>query len=143
GDGYRFHDAYHYTFAAMLGWSPVTRRNFRRKRKSNPSVDDVEDGGRGWVIEEGIAALSFAYAMENDFFVRTDHIDESLLKAVRALTATGDVKRRSNREWASAIVAGSGLWRQLNDYDGGGLRGDLARRHIECLRTGEASARQG
>jgi NTP pyrophosphatase (non-canonical NTP hydrolase) len=140
GDGYRFHDAYHFTFAAMLGWSPVTRRNFKRKRKSNPSVDDVEDGGRGWVIEEGIAALSFAYAMENDFFARTDHVDESLLKAVRALTATVEVRRRSNREWASAIVTGSRLWRQLNDNDGGGLRGDLERRSIEYLLPGKPSA---
>jgi NTP pyrophosphatase (non-canonical NTP hydrolase) len=139
GDGYRFHDAYHFTFAAMLGWSPVTRRNFKRKRKSNPSVDDVEDGGRGWVIEEGIAALSFAYAMENDFFARTDHVDESLLKAVRALTATVEVRRRSNREWASAIVTGSRLWRQLNDNDGGGLRGDLQRRSIEYLPPGKLS----
>jgi len=133
GDGYRFHDAYHFTFAAMLGWSPVTRRNFKRKRKSNPAVDDVEDGGRGWVIEEGIAALSFAYAMENDFFTSTDHVDESLLKAVRALTATVEVKLRSNREWASAIVTGSRLWRQLKDNNGGGLRGDLERRTIEYV----------
>jgi NTP pyrophosphatase (non-canonical NTP hydrolase) len=140
GDGYRFHDAYHFTFAAMLGWSPVTRRNFKRKRKSDPSVDDVEDGGRGWVIEEGIAALSFAYAMENDFFARTDHVDESLLKAVRALTATVEVRRRSNREWALAIVTGSRLWRQLNDNDGGALRGDVERRSIEYLLPGQPSA---
>jgi len=58
GDGYRFHDAYHFTFAALLGWSPVARRNFKRKRKSDPVVDEVEDGGRGWVIEEGIASMA-------------------------------------------------------------------------------------
>jgi NTP pyrophosphatase (non-canonical NTP hydrolase) len=137
GDGYRFHDAYHFTFAAMLGWSPVTRRNFKRKRKSNPAVDEVEDGGRGWVIEEGIAALSFAYAMENDCFTRTDHVDESLLKAVRTLTATVEVKLRSSREWASAIVTASRLWRKLNDNDGGGLRGNLEQRSIEYLSAGE------
>jgi len=133
GDGYRFHDAYHYTFAAMLGWSPVTRRNFKCKRKSNPQVDEVEDGGRGWVIEEGIAALAFAYAMEHSYFERTDHVDESMLKAVRALTATVEVRARSNQEWASAIVTASRLWRQLQQHDGGGLRGDLVRRTIEYL----------
>jgi len=140
GDGYRFHDAYHYTFAAMLGWSPVTRRNFKRKRKSNKAVDEVEDGGRGWVIEEGIAALSFAYAMENDCFAGTDHVDESLLKAVRTLTATVEVKLRSSREWASAIVTASRLWRQLNENDGGGLSGDLERRTIEFLPAQKAPA---
>jgi NTP pyrophosphatase (non-canonical NTP hydrolase) len=133
GDGYRFHDAYHFTFAAMLGWSPVTRRNFKRKRKSNPLVDEVEDGGRSWVIEEGIAALSFAYAMEHNYFERTDHVDESLLKTIRALTATVEVRARSNREWTSAIVNASRLWRQLQEHDAGGLRGDLVRRTIEYL----------
>jgi NTP pyrophosphatase (non-canonical NTP hydrolase) len=133
GDGYRFHDAYHFTFAAMLGWSPVTRRNFKRKRKSNAAVDEVEDGGRGWVIEEAIAALSFAYAMENGFFAATDHVDESLLKTVRALTATAEVRIRSNREWANAIVTASRLWQQLRDNDGGGLRGDLHLRTIDYV----------
>jgi NTP pyrophosphatase (non-canonical NTP hydrolase) len=137
GDGYRFHDAYHFTFAAMLGWSPVTRRNFKRKRKSNPEVDDVEDGGRGWVIEEGIAALSFAYAMEHDYFDRSDHVDRTLLNAVRGLTATVEVRARSNREWAAAIVTASRIWRQLQQNDGGTLRGDLALRTIEYSRPAD------
>ena len=32
-DGYRFHDVYHFAFATLLGWSPVTRRNLKRKRE--------------------------------------------------------------------------------------------------------------
>jgi NTP pyrophosphatase (non-canonical NTP hydrolase) len=140
GDGYRFHDAYHFTFAAMLGWSPVTRRNFKRKRKSIPAVDEVEDGGRGWVIEEGIAALSFAYAHEHNFFASSDHVDESLLKTIRTLTATAEVKVRSNHEWASAIVAASRIWRQLRDNDGGRLQADLGLRRIEYLAADETES---
>lgn len=132
-DGYRYHDAYHFTFAALLGWSPVTRRNFKRKRKSDPRVDEVEDGGRGWVIEEGIAALAFAYATEHEFFAHTDHVDESLLRAVRALTSTVEVRVRSNLEWTSAIVTASRLWKQLRDADGGTLRGDLLQRTISYV----------
>lgn len=132
-DGYRFHDAYHFTFAALLGWSPVTRRNLKRKRKSDAKVDEVEDGGRGWVIEEGIAALSFAYASEHGYFTDTSRVDESLLKTVRALVATVESRLCTSKEWETAIVTGSRLWRQLRDHDGGILRGDLQTRTIEYV----------
>ena len=43
-DAYRFHDVFHYTFATMLGWSPCTRSMMKRKRKSNTTMDEIEDG---------------------------------------------------------------------------------------------------
>ena len=39
----------------------------RRKRKSDPKVDEVEDGGRAIVIEEGISAMVFSYAERRNF----------------------------------------------------------------------------
>jgi MazG C-terminal domain/MazG nucleotide pyrophosphohydrolase domain len=54
-DGYRFHDIFHFGFAAGLAWSPVTRRNLQCKRKSNPKTDEVENGGRATAIDEGPA----------------------------------------------------------------------------------------
>ena len=60
-DGYRFHDVFHFAYAAVLGWSPITRGLLRRKRKSRPLLDEVEDGGRAAVIEEGVVALAFDY----------------------------------------------------------------------------------
>jgi hypothetical protein len=53
-------DVFHLAYAAVLGWSPVTRKLLDRKRRSNPQVDLAEDGGRAIVIEEGIAAMAFA-----------------------------------------------------------------------------------
>ena len=32
-DGYRFHDVFHFAYAAMLGWSPVTRRLLKTQAK--------------------------------------------------------------------------------------------------------------
>jgi len=58
-DGYRWHDAIHLGNLAVLGWSPVLRALLGRKRKDSPVIDDVEDGGRAIVIEEGIAAAVF------------------------------------------------------------------------------------
>jgi len=45
-DAYRFHDAIHLGFLAVLNWSPTLRALLRLKRKSNPEVDECEDGAR-------------------------------------------------------------------------------------------------
>jgi NTP pyrophosphatase (non-canonical NTP hydrolase) len=60
-DGYRSHDVFHLTFAAVLGWSPIARSFLGRKRRSNPKVDEVEDGGRARVIES--ASLPWSSTM--------------------------------------------------------------------------------
>ena len=66
-DGYRFHDVFHLAYVAVLGWSPVIRKLLRRKRKSAPQIDEVQDGGRAQVIDEGISALVFDYAKKHNW----------------------------------------------------------------------------
>ena len=66
-DDYRLHDVFHIAYAAVLGWSPVLRSLMKRKRKSNPQVDEAEDGGRAIAIEEGISALVFSYAARHQY----------------------------------------------------------------------------
>ncbi len=56
-DAYRFHDAIHLGFMAVLGWSPVMRALLRLKRKSSPEADECEDGARAIFAEEGLAAV--------------------------------------------------------------------------------------
>ncbi|MEY3443821.1 MAG: hypothetical protein RLZZ519_2102, partial [Bacteroidota bacterium] len=51
-DGYRFHDIFHYGYMAILGWSPVLRKLLDCKRRSNPTIDENEDGARGAITEE-------------------------------------------------------------------------------------------
>ena len=53
-DFYRYHDVIHLSYAAYLGWSPVVRSLLRCKRKSEPEVDEVEDGARAAVAEEAV-----------------------------------------------------------------------------------------
>ena len=93
----------------------------------------MEDGGRGWVIEEGIAALGFAYASEHGYFEETDRVDEALLKTVHTLTSTVEVRVRSAREWESAIVVASRIWKQIRDHDGGTVRCNLRTRTIDYV----------
>ena len=84
-DDYRFHDAFHYAYAAILGWSPVTRALFRLKRKSETDVDEGQDGARAVLIEEGVATYVFGQAKQLHFFdgQRPGDLSFAFLKSVR------------------------------------------------------------
>ena len=132
-DGYRFHDVFHFSYAAVLGWSPVTRSILRCKRKSHPLLDEVEDGGRAVVIEEGIVALVFEYARHHGMLARVRTIDSRLLSTIKEMTSHLEVKLRTAREWEQAILKGFSAWRDVNKNSGGRLLIDLDRQIIECI----------
>lgn len=127
-DGYRFHDVFHLACAAVLGWSPVTRRNLNRKRRSNPGVDEVEDGGRAIVTEEGISALVFAYASEHAFLAGVQAVDHDLLKAIKIMTSKFEVTVCTSGEWEKAILSGYTIWKRVQEHAGGRVTVDLDRR---------------
>lgn len=130
-DGYRFHDVFHLTYAALLGWSPVTRALFGCKRDSNKVVREVEDGGRAVVIEEGIAAFVYDYASQERFLHGVKHVDFELLTTIRSMVSRLEVKDRTARDWETAILRSYEIWRQVNDSGGGAARLDLHERTIE------------
>lgn len=112
-DGYRYHDVFHLGYAAVLGWSPVIRKLMRRKRKSDPITDEVEDGARAQIIEEGVAAHVYEYAKKHSFLDGIQTLDYELLRTVRGLTSGLEVSRRSPRDWERAILVGFEAWRGL------------------------------
>jgi len=118
-DGYCFHDAFHLAHAAVLGWSPVLRALMKRKRRSDPKVDEAEDGGRAIVVEEGISALVFAYASEHHYLDGKTHIDTPLLDTIRLLVAQLEVSVHRTADWEKAILTGYAAWRQLHQQRGG------------------------
>lgn len=132
-DGYRFHDVLHLANVAMLGWSPTVRGLMHRKRKSNPEVDEVEDGGRAIVIDEAIVAYVFDYARRHDFLAGIEGLDYNLLKTIRHLTSGLEVASRSTYEWEQAILAGYRVWRDIRAAGGGSIRVDLRDRRIETV----------
>ena len=132
-DGYRFHDVFHLACAAVLGWSPVSRRNLGLKRRSDPEVDEVEDGGRAIVTEEGISALVFAYACEHNALEGVHSVDYDLLKAIRIMTARFEVAICTSGEWESAILMGYKVWKEVEMNQGGKVELDLDRRTIKYL----------
>ena len=129
-DGYRFHDIFHLSFASMLGWSPTTRALLRRKRRSNPVVDETEDGGRAMVLEEGIAAFVFDYAARRNFLEGIDRVDYKLLRNIRDLTEHLEVARRTEADWERAIVRGFQIWRAVRAAGEGHISADLERGEI-------------
>jgi NTP pyrophosphatase (non-canonical NTP hydrolase) len=124
-DGYRFHDVFHIAYAAVLGWSPVLRSLIRRKRRSNAVVDEVEDGGRAAVIEEGIAALVFDYARSHAFLEGVTDIDKSLLRTIQGMSAHLEVASQPANLWRKAILEGFVAWRKVVANHGGRLAADL------------------
>jgi len=130
-DGYRFHDVFHLAYAGVLGWSPVTRQLLGGcKRKSNPKVDEVEDGGRAKAIEEGISALIFSYAKDHDFLKGVPAIDYQFLKTIKNMTSHLEVAQCSLGDWEKAILMGYEVWRQVDKNQGGTVVVDLDARSI-------------
>jgi NTP pyrophosphatase (non-canonical NTP hydrolase) len=124
-DDYRFHDVFHLAHATVLGWSPVTRFLLGRKRKSNSSTDEAEDGGRAIAIEEGISALVFSYAARHNYFEHVARIDYDLLRTIASMTSHLEVSVLRAADWEQAITTGYAAWRRLRAQGGGTLHLDL------------------
>lgn len=130
-DGYRFHDVLHLAFATFLAWSPVTRRNIGRKRRSDAHVDETQDGGRAIVIEEAAAAHAYGYARRHNLLEGVSFVDYSTLRTIKELTAPFEVACRSIGEWQTAIIEGFRVFRLLHQHGGGTVRGDLYDRVLD------------
>ena len=139
-DGYRFHDVFHFAYAAVLGWSPMTRALLGRKRKSCPVVDEVEDGGRAMVIEEGIAAIVFDYARRHQMLDGVDVLDYQLLRTIKDMSSHLEVKRCTTGEWQQAILQGFKVWREVATARGGRLVVDLDKRRIDYIGSSGVNA---
>ncbi len=129
-DGYRFHDIFHFSYAAVLGWSPVIRSNLKLKRRSNTRTDEVEDGGRAIAIEEGISALVFSYAKDRQFLEGVSTLDYQLLKTIKNMTSHLEVSKCSLGDWEKAILSGYEVWRQVEKNRGGKVIVNLDARSI-------------
>ena len=132
-DGYRFHDICHLSYASVLGWSPTMRALMRRKRKSDPKVDEVEDGGRAIVIEEGISAMVFSYAERRNFLEGAEGLNYDLLRTIKDMTAHLEVSARTEGDWERAIMTGFDIWRQVKAIGSGRIHADLKQGTIELV----------
>ena len=129
-DGYRFHDVFHFAHAAVLHWSPVFRALIKQKRKSDPIIDETQDGGRAIVVEEGLTAWVFAQAKRVGFFEGRNQISFDLLKTVQKFISGYEVEQCPLKLWEHAILQGYKAFLSLRRNNGGALVGNRRTRTL-------------
>lgn len=129
-DGYRFHDVFHFGFAAIMHWSPVVRALIKHKRKSRPNYDEEQDGGRAIVVEEGLTAWLFSRAKELNYFEGQTKVSLDLRKTIHEFVTGYEVDQCPLSLWSRAILQGYDAFRQVRDNQGGWIIGD---RHARTL----------
>ena len=130
-DGYRFHDVFHIAYAAILHWSPTFRGLIKQKRKSEPKLDEAEDGGRAIVIEEGLTAWIFSRAKHLNFFEGQNSLSFDLLKTVQQFVQGYEVENCPLKLWEQAILEGYEVFRLVRHHNGGIVIGDRETRTIK------------
>lgn len=131
-DDYRFHDVFHFAHVAVLTWSPVIRSLLRLKRKGDPKIDEVQDGARAILVEEGITTWMFSKATKLDYFdgVQPKQLSFDLLKHVRQFVAGYEVDQVPLWVWEEAILQGYAAFRFLRQHRRGRLRVDMRNRRL-------------
>lgn len=129
-DAYRFHDAIHLGFLAVLGWSPTMRALLRLKRKSSAEADECEDGARAIFAEEGLAAVLSRLAAGRTRFLSTTSIDGSVIEVARAAATGLEAEAVPGWLWQSAIHQGFRAMYLLAESGGGYLVADLDTREL-------------
>lgn len=129
-DYYRFHDIFHYSFAAILGWSPCTRAMMKRKRKSDYLIDEVEDGARATITEEALSMIIFNEAKRKKYFEGATGISKTTLRIIKEMTEDFEVNVRTAKEWEKAILKAYEVFRLLMTNGGGRVEFDAFNKAI-------------
>ncbi|MBN9074899.1 MAG: pyrophosphatase, partial [Rhizobiales bacterium] len=101
-----------------------------RKRKSVPKIDEVEDGARAVLIEEGVSTWVFNHAQRLNLFERVTALDYGLLKTVREFVEGYEVANMPLWLWEEAILSGYEVFRELQANRGGVVTADLENRTL-------------
>jgi NTP pyrophosphatase (non-canonical NTP hydrolase) len=118
-DDYRYHDVFHLSYVAYLGWSPVLRGLLRLKRKSQPEIDEQQDGARAIITEEGISNWIFSHGLRHHALEGVTRLEYSLLKTIRHMVRGYEVEERPLWMWEEAIIRGFEVFRELRKNKGG------------------------
>src|SRR5437773_655284 len=85
--------------ASRLGWSPVIRALLKRKRKSQPKTDEVEDGARAIILEELVVAFVYGNAKERKYYENIKHLDSEMLSTIKRIVRHLEVGTRRTKDW--------------------------------------------
>ena len=105
-------------------------------------MDEVQDGGRAQVLDEGVAALVFDYAKEHRWLEGVGDLDYKLLRTIKGVTSLLEVRERSLGEWQRAILVGFEVWRQVLSAGGGKLLVDQDAKSLTFLGPPDSARRK-
>lgn len=129
-DGYRFHDIFHYGYVAYLGWSPVIRKLMARKRKTDETIDENEDGARAQITEELISLYIYNHAQNHQLLKYSKSVDTNVLKTVQQLVSQIEVKDCTAKQWETAILNSYQVFDKLCHNNGGRVLVSLKNREL-------------
>lgn len=141
-DGYRYHDVMHLANAAALGWSPVLRKLLGRKRRSDPKVDEVEDGARAQIVEEAVVKAIHAEGIRLSreagpqplnarLFPDRNDISFRLLGLVSTFVTELEARTNLYWEWEDAIFVGHEMFHELRKEGQGTITVDLLEKSLK------------
>lgn len=134
-DNYRYHDAIHLGFLAVMGWSPNMRSLLKLKRRSDPDVDENEDGARAIFAEEGMAAVLAKRAGQLQEFRYERAVDDDTLEMILTVFEDLEVAAMPSWLWRRAICEGFRAMQHLSNGPGGFLLVDLDKRMLSYHKT--------
>ena len=132
-DGYRFHDIFHFGYVAYLGWSPVVRKLMGIKRRSDNTVDEVEDGARAAITEELVSLFVYSYGADHQLFKYSSNVDTEVLKTVQKLVSGIEVKNCTQKQWETAIINSYKVYDELRVNNGGRVLVSIKNRKLIYL----------
>lgn len=134
-DDYRFHDAVHFGFLAVMGWSANMRALLALKRRSKPEVDEDEDGARAIFAEEGLAAVLAKRSLALQGFRTEQAVDDESIEMITTVLEDLEVSQMPAWLWRRAIAQGFTAMRQLAVGRGGFLDVNLDTRTLIYSKT--------
>ena len=136
-DDYRYHDAVHLGFMAVLGWSPIMRTLLGVRRRSNATVNEAEDGARAKYVEEGLSAVLAALSLRRLGFGGEITVDGDSISVAQAVTSSLEARQLPGWLWRRAISQGFAAMHTLGENKGGFLLADLNKRTLTYKKSFE------
>jgi hypothetical protein len=126
--GFKWHDVFHLSNLAIHGSSPVTCNLLGITPVPSHGLDPTL-GRRERTVEEAIISFLMHEACHNPA-MRSGEMPADVFALIGRLAAPFGLSRVSLAEWSSWLTQAFGVWRRLQDCDGGLVEIDTAARTI-------------
>ena len=89
------------------------------KRKSDTTIDTVEDGARAAITEELVTLYVYNHAQNHRLFKYSDRVDTDVLKTIQKLVGKIEVQDCTSKQWETCIINSYKVFDELLKNNGG------------------------